>query len=129
VISNSLSAVLQLNWNLVAFGVLLIFSLIEMSITAWIKPKYERLSTDTNTYPNADYSYLLVLINGLLGMSIWTILVGALYWVNFLLNPYNYCVGVGSHLFLYALSRSIHHYTFSFEMFPIASPSQGLYGR
>jgi hypothetical protein len=116
VISNSLSAALQLisNFrNLVAFGALLIFSLIELSIATRIIVKYNAMAADAmNPTPitNSWVAYLL-------GISIWTIISGALYSVEFLKNPYSGCAGVGSHLLLYAPSHSTHHYKFSFKLF------------
>ena len=116
--------------NLVAFGTLLIFSLIEMSIAAWLTAKYIAMILEISL--GSDWMIIPPGLNEwvyyLLGMSIWTTILGALFWVRFLLNPYGCFTGVRSHINLYALSHSTPHYEFSFEMFPIASFPHGLHG-
>ena len=96
---NSPSAILQLIshiTNLVAFGALVIFSLIELSIAAWITAKYNANHNFPTSSARARVRYTLF-------MSIWTTIFGSVYLVGFLVAASSIFVSVASHFFLYVL--------------------------
>jgi len=114
VFSNSPFAVLQpiSNFrNLVAFGVLLVVSLIELSIAAWITAKYNKNHNFPTSSARAQVRYLLF-------MSIWTIVFGTVYLVGFLMAASSIFVSVASHFFLCVLSHSTRHLNRSTVFFP-----------
>jgi len=97
--------------NLVAFGVLLIVSLIELCIAAWITAKY-------NTNHNFPTSSTRAQVRYLLFMSIWTIVFGTVYLVGFFVAANSVFVSVASHFFLCVLSHSICHLNRLIVFFP-----------
>lgn len=110
--------------NSVAFGALFIFTIIEMCIAVWMIPNTPKddYSCFENCASNIEYWVCC-----LLGISGWTLVLGTVYSVRFLQNPYGYCTSAPSHALLYVLSHSTHD-KLSFEMFPIASSPHGLHG-
>ncbi|GFZ45366.1 hypothetical protein JCM24511_03092 [Saitozyma sp. JCM 24511] len=72
------------------FGLLLLFAIIEGSITAWLVAKYN----DNNSYPNNSFRDRLKF---LVFTSWWTVLFSALYIAGFLLSAGSFLVSIASH--------------------------------
>ena len=105
VFSNFSSAAPQLIsnfWNLVALGALIVFSIIEMSIAAWITAKY-------NAHHNYPTSGTRARVRYILFVSVWTIAIGSLYLIGFLVAPTSIFSSMASYSFLYVLSYSAYH--------------------
>ena len=105
VFSNSPSAAPQLIsnfWNLVSLGAIIVFSIIEMSIAAWITAKY-------NVHHNYPTSGTRARVRYILFVSVWTIAIGSLYLIGFLVAPTSIFSSMASHFFLYVLSYSAYH--------------------
>jgi len=112
VVSNFPSAALQLISNfrhVVAFGALLLSSLIELSISTWITAKY-------NANHNAPTSSAHVRVSYLFFMSIWTIVFGSVYLVGFLIAGTSIFASMAPHFFLRVLFYSTYHDNFSFHL-------------
>ena len=90
--------------NLVAFSTLIIFSIIEMSIAAWITAKYNSRHNFPSSGTRARVRYTLF-------VSIWTIVIGTAYLIGFLVAASSVFSSVASHFVLYVLSHSTHHLT------------------
>ncbi|KDR86110.1 hypothetical protein GALMADRAFT_235345 [Galerina marginata CBS 339.88] len=79
----------------ITFGALLVFSIIEMCISAWLTAKY-------NAHHNYPSSSVKARVRYLLFVSIWTILISSVYLVAFLVASSSFVASVASHfIFLF----------------------------
>jgi hypothetical protein len=81
----------------IAFSALIIFSLIEMSIAAWITAKYNTNHSFPTSSAQARVCYVLF-------MSIWTIIFGSLYLGGFIVATTSIFASVASHFFFLLLT-------------------------
>jgi len=79
------------------FGALVVFSIIEMCISAWITAKYNAHHNFPNSGVRARVRYLLFL-------SIWTLLFGSGFLVIFLLSATSAFASVASHFFFLSVT-------------------------
>ncbi|KJA19174.1 hypothetical protein HYPSUDRAFT_44414 [Hypholoma sublateritium FD-334 SS-4] len=75
----------------IAFGMLLVFSIIEMCISAWITAKYNAHHNFPNTGTRARVRYILF-------TSIWTIIFGSVYMAVFLVAVNHVLSSIASHV-------------------------------
>ncbi|KAF8900237.1 hypothetical protein CPB84DRAFT_1779120 [Gymnopilus junonius] len=74
----------------IAFGTLILFSVIEMSISAWLTAMFASKHNALNSNEKARVHYTLF-------TSIWTILFSAVYLVAFMLKSDNLLASIASH--------------------------------
>ena len=126
VVSNSPPAALQLissfrNVVVSSTFFLLLFSLIELSISGWIIAQYDAKHNPPNLSVFAWIGYLLA-------VSIWTFVIGLVYLLGYFVAATSIVASVASHFFLYVLFYSTYNASFSLKMSPLASFSHGFYG-
>ncbi|KIM49745.1 hypothetical protein M413DRAFT_15625 [Hebeloma cylindrosporum] len=86
-----MNRIVRLGWP-IAFGALIVFSIIEMSIAAWITAKY-------NAHHNFPTSGTRARVRYAIFVSVWTIIFGTLYLIGFLTAPTSIFSSVVSHFF------------------------------
>jgi len=81
----------------ITFGALVVFSIIEMCISAWLTTKY-------NAHHNYPSLSVRDRVRYLLFVSIWTILFGSVYLVGFLMASGTFLASVASHFIFLLLT-------------------------
>ena len=96
--------------NLVAFGILLVFAIVELYLSAYLTAKYNANHNFPTLSAHCRVRYVLF-------ASIWTIIFATAYLVGFFVSATSLFASVVSHFIMYVPSHSTHHLNFSTAFF------------